>query len=95
MAVTYCLAVAVTIAVIWLWVNGVAHGEPLPVIRIELKEYAFSPARVSIPVGKPVVFRVINRGRTTHMVTSPYLASSISKSKGQKWKSTPRRESST
>jgi plastocyanin len=75
MAVTYCLAVAVTIAVIWLWVNGVAHGEPLPVIRIELKEYAFSPARVSIPVGKPVVLRVINRGRTTHMVTSPYLAS--------------------
>jgi plastocyanin len=75
MAVTYCLAVAVTIAVIWLWVNGVAHGEPSPVIRIELKEYAFSPARVSIPVGKPVLLRVINRGRTTHMVTSPYLAS--------------------
>jgi plastocyanin len=75
MTVTYYLVVAVTTAVIGLWVNGVAHGEPSPVIRIELKEYSFSPARVSIPVGKPVVLRVINRGRITHMFASPYLAS--------------------
>ena len=77
MTITHCFAVAVTAAVIALWLvsHGLAHGESLPVIRIELKEYAFSPARVSVPVGKPVILRVINRGRMTHMVASPYLAS--------------------
>lgn len=72
-----CLALSVTAAVIGFCVggNGPAHGEPSPVVRIELNEYAFSPARVSIPVGKPVILRVINRGRMTHMFASPYLAS--------------------
>jgi len=74
MTVAYYLAVAVTTAV-GLWMNGVAHGEPAPVVRIELKEYAFNPASVSVPVGKPVVLRVINRGKTTHMFASSYLAS--------------------
>ena len=72
-----CLALSLTGAVIGFCVagSGPAHGEPSPVIRIELNEYAFSPARVSIPGGKPVILRVINRGRMTHMFASPYLAS--------------------
>lgn len=80
MTVKNYLAVAVTAAVIGLSLSVVGHrvvySEPSPVVRIELSEYAFSPARVSIPMGKPVILRVVNRGRMTHMFMSPYLASS-------------------
>ena len=78
MRITRGLAVAsVATAVIGLGVGGPgpAHGEPSTVVRIVLKEYAFTPARVILPVGKPVTLRVVNRGRMTHMFTSPYLAS--------------------
>ena len=78
MTITRGLAVAaVATAVIGLGVAGPgpAHGDPSTVVRIMLKEYALTPARVILPVGKPVTLRVVNRGRMTHMFTSPYLAS--------------------
>jgi plastocyanin len=78
MTITRGLAVAsVASAVIGLRVSGPgpAHGEPSTVVRIVLKEYAFTPARVILSVGKPVTLQVVNRGRMTHMFTSPYLAS--------------------
>jgi plastocyanin len=78
MRITRGLAVAsVATVVIGLGVAGPgpAHGEPSTVVRIVLKEYAFTPARVILSVGKPVTLRVVNRGRMTHMFTSPYLAS--------------------
>jgi plastocyanin len=78
MTITRGLAVAlVATAVIGLGVAGPgpAHGEPSTVVRIMLKEYALTPARVILPVGKPVTLLVVNRGRMTHMFTSPYLAS--------------------
>jgi plastocyanin len=78
MRITRGLAVAsVATAVIGLGVagRGPAQGEPSTVVRIVLKEYAFTPARVILSVGKPVTLQVVNRGRMTHMFTSPYLAS--------------------
>jgi plastocyanin len=78
MRITRGLAVAsVATVVIGLGVAGPgpADGEPSTVVRIVLKEYAFTPARVILSVGKPVTLRVVNRGRMTHMFTSPYLAS--------------------
>jgi len=78
MRITRGLAVAsVATAVIGLGVAGLgpAHGEPSTVVRIVLKEYTFTPARVILSVGKPVTLLVVNRGRMTHMFTSPYLAS--------------------
>jgi plastocyanin len=78
MRITRGLAVAsVATVVIGLGVAGPgpAHGEPSTVVRIVLKEYAFTPARVILSVGKPVTLQVVNRGRMTHMFTSPYLAS--------------------
>jgi uncharacterized cupredoxin-like copper-binding protein len=78
MRITRGLAVAsVATAVIGLGVAGLgpARGEPSTVVRIVLKEYTFTPARVILSVGKPVTLRVVNRGRMTHMFTSPYLAS--------------------
>ena len=71
-----CIAIAVLLGMSLYTARTEAAGSGSPIVRIELSEYAFSPARVSIPVGKPVILRVVNRGRTTHMLMSPYLASS-------------------
>jgi uncharacterized cupredoxin-like copper-binding protein len=54
---------------------GSALGEPSAMIRIELTEYALTPALVTLRAGKPVTLRVVNLGRMTHMFASPYLAS--------------------
>jgi plastocyanin len=78
MTITRGLAVA-SMATAVIGLGGVgpgpAHGEPSTVVRVVLKEYAFTPARVILPMGKPVTLRVVNRGQMTHMFTSPYLAS--------------------
>ena len=68
-------SVATAVIVLGIAGPGPAHGEPSTVVRIVLKEYAFTPARVILSVGKPVTLRVVNQGRLTHMFTSPYLAS--------------------
>jgi hypothetical protein len=54
---------------------GPARGAPTTVIRIELKELAFTPREGVIPVGKLVTLKVVNRGRMTHKFASLYLAS--------------------
>jgi uncharacterized cupredoxin-like copper-binding protein len=55
--------------------QGLAQSDPASVIRIELTEYAFTPAEVTLKVGRPVTLNIVNAGRATHMLTSTYLAS--------------------
>ena len=52
-----------------------AQPEPAPVVRIELSEYRFIPAQVTVKAGRPVTLNVINMGRSTHMFASQYLGS--------------------
>jgi len=54
--------------------QGLAQSDAASVVRIEMSEYAFTPAQVTLKAGKPVTLTV-NVGRTTHMFTSTYLAS--------------------
>jgi len=44
-------------------------------VRIELSEYAFSPAQVTLKAGRAVSLKVVNTGRATHMFASTYLSS--------------------
>ena len=55
--------------------QGLAQSDPASVVRIEMSEYAFTPAQVTLKAGKPVTLTVVNVGRATHMFTSTYLAS--------------------
>jgi uncharacterized cupredoxin-like copper-binding protein len=55
--------------------QGLAESDPATVVRIEMSEYAFTPAQVTMKAGKPVTLNVVNVGRATHMFTSAYLAS--------------------
>jgi len=55
--------------------QGLAQSDAASVVRIEMSEYAFTPAQVTLKAGKPVTLTVVNVGRTTHMFTSTYLAS--------------------
>jgi uncharacterized cupredoxin-like copper-binding protein len=55
--------------------QGLAESDPASVVRIEMSEYAFTPAQVTMKAGKPVTLNVVNVGRATHMFTSAYLAS--------------------
>ena len=54
---------------------GLAQSDAASVVRIEMSEYAFTPAQVTLKAGKPVTLTVVNVGRATHMFTSTYLAS--------------------
>ena len=55
--------------------QGLAQSDPASVVRIEMSEYAFTPAQVTLKAGKPMTLTVVNVGRATHMFTSTYLAS--------------------
>ena len=55
--------------------QGLAESDPASVVRIEMSEYAFTPAQVTMKAGKPVTLSVVNVGRAKHMFTSAYLAS--------------------
>jgi uncharacterized cupredoxin-like copper-binding protein len=55
--------------------QGLAQSDAASVVRIEMSEYAFTPAQVTLKAGKPVTLTVVNAGRATHMFTSTYLAS--------------------
>jgi len=55
--------------------QGLAQSDAASVVRIEMSEYAFTPAQVTLKAGKPVTLTVVNMGRATHMFTSTYLAS--------------------
>jgi hypothetical protein len=42
--------------------QGLAQSDPASVIRIELTEYAFTPAQVTLKAGRPVTLNVVNVG---------------------------------
>ena len=67
------MAVMVTAAVVTEIGQGLAQPDPASVVRIELSEYAFSPAQVTLKAGKAVRLKVVNTGRATHMFASTYL----------------------
>jgi uncharacterized cupredoxin-like copper-binding protein len=69
------IAVIVTTMVVTEIGQGLAQPAPASVVQIELSEYAFSPAQVTLKAGRAVTLKVINTGRATHMLASPYLAS--------------------
>ena len=68
-------AVMVTTAVVTEIGQGLAQPDPASVVRIELSEYAFSPAQVTLKAGRAVRLKVVNTGRATHMFASQYLGS--------------------
>jgi uncharacterized cupredoxin-like copper-binding protein len=55
--------------------QALAQPDPASVVRIELSEYAFSPAQVTLKAGRAVTLTVVNTGRATHMFASKYLGS--------------------
>jgi uncharacterized cupredoxin-like copper-binding protein len=69
------IAVIVTTAVVTEIGQGLAQPDPASVVRIELSEYAFSPAQVTLKAGRAVTLKVVNTGRATHMLASTYLGS--------------------
>ena len=68
-------AVMVTTAAVTEIGQVLAQPDPASVVRIELSEYAFSPAHVTLKVGRAVRLKVVNTGRATHMFASAYLGS--------------------
>ena len=69
------IAVIVTTGVVTEIGQGLAQPDPALVVRIELTEYAFSPAQVTLKAGRAVRLKVVNTGRATHMFASTYLNS--------------------
>ncbi len=69
------IAVMVTTVVVTAIGQGLAQPDPASVVRIELSEYAFSPAQVTLKAGRAVTLKVVNTGRATHMFASQYLGS--------------------
>jgi uncharacterized cupredoxin-like copper-binding protein len=68
------IAVIVTMVVTEIG-QGLAQPDPASVVRIELSEYAFSPAQVTLKAGRAVTLKVVNTGRATHILASTYLGS--------------------
>ncbi len=71
------IAVIVTTVVVTEIGQGLAQPDPALVVRIELTEYAFSPAQVTLKAGRAVRLKVVNTGRATHMFASTYLVGSV------------------
>ena len=69
------IAVIVTTVVVAEIGQGLAEPDPVAVVRIELSEYAFNPAQVTLKAGRAVTLKVVNTGHTTHMFASQYLSS--------------------
>jgi uncharacterized cupredoxin-like copper-binding protein len=69
------IAAIVTTVVVTAIGQGLAEPDPASVVRIELSEYAFSPSRVTLKVGRAITLKVVNTGRMTHMFASQYLGS--------------------
>jgi uncharacterized cupredoxin-like copper-binding protein len=69
------IAVIVTTALATEIGQGLAQPDPAAVVRIELSEYAFSPAQVTLKAGRAVTLKVVNTGHATHMFASKYLGS--------------------
>ena len=69
------IAVIVTTVVVTAIGQGLAQPDPASLVQIELSEYAFSPAQVTLKAGRAVTLKVVNTGRATHMFASKYLSS--------------------
>jgi uncharacterized cupredoxin-like copper-binding protein len=69
------MAVIVTTAVVTEIGQGLAQPDPASVVQIELSEYAFTPAQVTLKAGRAVTLKVVNTGRAVHMLASTYLGS--------------------
>jgi len=69
------VAIAVIVTTVVVTGQGLAEPDPASVVRIELSEYAFSPAQVTLKAGRAVSLKVVNTGRATHMFASTYLSS--------------------
>ena len=69
------IAVMVTSVVMAEIGQGLAQPAPVSVVQIELSEYAFTPAQVTLKAGRPVTLKVVNTGRAVHMLASQYLGS--------------------
>ena len=69
------VAVIVTTVVATAIGQGLAQPDPASVVRIELSEYAFSPTQVTLKAGRAVTLKVVNTGRSVHMLASQYLSS--------------------
>jgi len=69
------VAVIVTTVVATAIGQGLAQPDPASVVRIELSEYAFTPAQVTLKAGRAVTLKVVNTGRSVHMLASQYLSS--------------------
>jgi uncharacterized cupredoxin-like copper-binding protein len=69
------IAVIVTTVAVTGIGPGLAEPDPAAVVRIDLSEYAFSPAQVTLKAGRAVTLKVVNTGRAPHMFASQYLGS--------------------
>lgn len=55
--------------------EGLAQTKSVSKVRIELTEYGFTPATVTLKAGMPAELELVNVGKESHMFTSPYLKS--------------------
>jgi uncharacterized cupredoxin-like copper-binding protein len=69
------IVVMVTAVVVTAIGQGLAEPDPASVVRVELSEYAFSPALITLKAGRAVTLTVVKTGRATHMLASKYLGS--------------------
>lgn len=64
------LALAATSSIV-LWA-GRAAASP-PVVRVEMREFAFRPSVIRLPAGVPAVIDLVNSGQIAHQFDAPVL----------------------
>jgi hypothetical protein len=71
--------VAITVIVTTVVVTGIGQGlaepDPASVVRIELSEYAFSSAQVTLKAGRAAILKVVTRDLRPTLFASRYLGS--------------------
>jgi uncharacterized cupredoxin-like copper-binding protein len=55
-----------------LLISGV-HAEVPTTVRLEMREFAFAPAILRVPAGRPVRLLLVNRGQLAHQLDAPAL----------------------
>jgi len=67
------------VVVAMLKLGGTGHGraetKSASKVRVELTEFRFNPSTVTLKAGVPVELELVNTGKDTHMLASPYLGS--------------------
>lgn len=56
-----------------LFIPLVARAEPPRAVRVEMIEFAFRPAVLTVKVGQPVRLVFVNRGQLAHQFQTEYL----------------------